>query len=96
MTNKNVKAPCFMIVLDTACPREELQDAKDSIGQLLALLPEECYVGLITFGATVTVHELSGTSPLPRSYVLRGTKDVTQDKVKKLLGLEIEILNFLL
>ena len=33
-----------MIVLDTACPREELQDAKDSIGQLLALLPEECYV----------------------------------------------------
>ena len=23
MTNKNVKAPCFMIVLDTACPREE-------------------------------------------------------------------------
>ena len=89
MTNKNVKAPCFMIVLDTACPREELQDAKDSIGQLLALLPEECYVGLITFGATVTVHELSGTSPLPRSYVLRGTKDVTQEKVKKLLGLEL-------
>ena len=88
MDNKNPRPPCFMLVLDTATTAEELQDAKDSLGQLVALLPEECLVGLITFGATVTVHELCD-GPMPKSYVLRGTDDVTQEQLKKLLGLEL-------
>ena len=79
MENKNPRPPCFLIVLDTAMSAEELQDAKDSLGQLVALLPEECLVGLITFGATVTVHELCDGNAFPKSYVLRGTDDVTQD-----------------
>ena len=83
MDNKNPRPPCFMLVLDTATTAEELQDAKDSLGQLVALLPEECLVGLITFGATVTVHELCD-GPMPKSYVLRGTDDITQDQLKKL------------
>ena len=45
-------------------------------------------MGLITFGATVTVHELCD-GPMPKSYVLRGTDDVTQEQLKKLLGLEL-------
>ena len=85
MENKNPRPPCFLIVLDTAMSAEELQDAKDSLGQLVALLPEECLVGLITFGATVTVHELCDGNAFPKSYVLRGTDDVTQDQLKKLL-----------
>ena len=56
MDNKNPRPPCFLLVLDTTMSAEELQDAKDSVGQLVALLPEECLVGLVTFGATVTVH----------------------------------------
>ena len=88
MDNKNPRPPCFMLVLDTATTAEELQDAKDSLGQLVALLPEECLVGLITFGATVTVHELCD-GPMPKSYVLRGTDDVTHEQLKKLLGLEL-------
>ena len=83
MDNKNPRPPCFLLVLDTATmSAEELQDAKDSVGQLVALLPEECLVGLITFGATVTVHELCD-GPMPKSYVLRGTDDVTQEQLKK-------------
>jgi hypothetical protein len=50
MENKNPRAPCFLLVLDTTMDAAELQDAKDSLGQLVALLPEECLVGLITFG----------------------------------------------
>lgn len=88
MDNKNPRPPCFLLVLDTTMAQEELQDAKDSIGQLVALLPEECLVGLVTFGATVTVHELKD-SPMPRSFVLRGTDDITQDQLKKLLQLEL-------
>ena len=88
MDNKNPRPPCFLLALDTTMSAEELQDAKDSIGQLAALLPEECLVGLVTFGATVTVHELC-ESPMPRSYVLRGTDDITQEQLKKLLQLEL-------
>jgi protein transport protein SEC23 len=67
---------------------EELQDAKDSLGQLVALLPEECLVGLVTFGATVTVHEVCAGA-MPKAFVLRGTDDISQDSLKKLLGLEL-------
>ena len=88
MENKNPRPPCFVLVLDTTCGADELQDAKDSLGQVIALLPEECLVGLVTFGATVTVHELCGGA-MPKSYVLRGTDDITQDQLKKLLGLEL-------
>lgn len=88
MENKNPRPPCFMLVLDTSMSAEDLQDAKDSLGQLVALLPEECLVGLITFGATVTVHEMCGGA-MPKAYVLRGTDDVTQESLKKLLGLEL-------
>ena len=40
MDNKNPRPPCFLLVLDTTMSAEELQDAKDSVGQLVALLPE--------------------------------------------------------
>ena len=88
MDNKNPRPPCFLLVLDTTMSAEELQDAKDSVGQLVALLPEECLVGLVTFGATVVAHELC-ESAMPRSYVLRGTDDITQEQLKRLLQLEL-------
>ena len=87
MDNKNPRPPCFLLVLDTTMSAEELQDAKDSVGQLVALLPEECLVGLVTFGATVVAHELC-ESAMPRSYVLRGTDDIRRSS-KRLLQLEL-------
>ena len=38
--------------LDQTVRAEELQDAKDSVMQLVSLLPEDAYVGLVTFGST--------------------------------------------
>lgn len=63
--------PVFLFVVDTCTIEEELQQVKDSLLQSLMLLPEDSYVGLITFGKNVHVHEL-GFSECPKSYVFRG------------------------
>jgi protein transport protein SEC23 len=90
MTNKTPTAPCFVLCVDCACgSAEELQDAKDSVMQLVSLLPEDAFVGLVTFGSTVRVHELAETNgAMRRSYVFRGTKDCEQEDLRKMLGLD--------
>ena len=57
--------------------------------QLVSLLPEDAFVGLVTFGSTVRVHELAETNgAMRRSYVFRGTKDCEQEDLRKMLGLD--------
>lgn len=52
----------------------------------LSLLPPNALVGLITFGKMVQVHELccEGCS---KSYVFRGTKDLTSKQIQDMLGI---------
>jgi len=47
----------------------------------LSLLPPNALVGLITYGKMVQVHEL-GCEGFVKSYVFRGTKDLTATQVK--------------
>ena len=47
----------------------------------LSLLPTDALVGLITFGRMVHVHELNCEN-FTRSYVFRGTKDLTTKQVQ--------------
>lgn len=47
----------------------------------LSLLPPNALVGLITFGKMVHVHEL-GAEGISKSYVFRGTKDLTAKQVQ--------------
>lgn len=47
----------------------------------LSLLPTNALVGLITFGRMVHVHELNCEN-MARSYVFRGTKDLTTNQVQ--------------
>lgn len=47
---------------------------KDSIQQSLNIIPPETYVGLITYGRFVFVHEL-GFQECPKSYALKGSKE---------------------
>jgi protein transport protein SEC23 len=47
----------------------------------LSLLPTDALVGLITFGRMVHVHELNCEN-FTRSYVFRGTKDLTAKQVQ--------------
>lgn len=78
--------PAFVFCVDTCISEDELDELKDSLQQTLSLLPEECMVGLITFGTNVMVHEL-GFADCPKSYVFRGSKEYAPVKVQELLGI---------
>jgi len=78
--------PAFLFLIDTCVDEKELDELKDSIQQTLNFIPENAFVGLITFGTHVMVHEL-GFTECPKSYVFRGTKDFTAKRVQELLGI---------
>merc|ERR1719461_495721 len=86
--NTQCQPPVFLLVLDIAVIEEELEQAKDSLQQSLAMLPQNALVGFITFGAMVYVHELSATV-LPKAYAFRGGKPdgYTAQQVAYQLGL---------
>eukprot|EP00927_Polykrikos_kofoidii_P036774 TRINITY_DN3102_c0_g1_i9.p1 TRINITY_DN3102_c0_g1~~TRINITY_DN3102_c0_g1_i9.p1 ORF type:complete len:756 (-),score=139.69 TRINITY_DN3102_c0_g1_i9:88-2355(-) len=77
--------PIFLLVLDIALIEEELEQAKDSLQQSLAMMPQNALVGFITFGAMCYVHELGG-SLLPKAYAFRGGKEYTSQQVAYQLG----------
>lgn len=52
----------------------------------LSLIPPTALVGLITFGKMVQLHEL-GCDGFAKSYVFRGTKEVTTKQLQEQLGL---------
>jgi protein transport protein SEC23 len=92
------KAPAaplvFLFLLDTCMEDEDLQAVKESLQMSLSLLPPTALVGLITFGRMVHVHELTSSSDeasqlngMSRSYVFRGTKELTTKQVQDMLGL---------
>uniref|UniRef100_A0A1B6D2P7 Protein transport protein SEC23 n=1 Tax=Clastoptera arizonana TaxID=38151 RepID=A0A1B6D2P7_9HEMI len=78
--------PIFLLVVDTCLDEEELGALKDSLQTSLSLIPPNALVGLITFGKMVLVHEL-GCEGCSKSYVFRGTKDLTAKQVQDLLGI---------
>uniref|UniRef100_A0A0E0IDA7 Protein transport protein SEC23 n=1 Tax=Oryza nivara TaxID=4536 RepID=A0A0E0IDA7_ORYNI len=56
------------------------QYTTSALAQAIELLPDQSLVGFITFGTYVQVHEL-GFGLLPKSYVFKGTKEVTKDQI---------------
>lgn len=81
--------PVFLLVLDIALIEEELDQAKDSLQQSLAMMPQNALVGFITFGAMCYVHELSSTT-LPKAYAFRGGKEYTAQQVAYQLGFALK------
>lgn len=78
--------PIYLYVVDTCMDEEELGALKDSLQMSLSLLPPNALIGLITFGKMVQVHEL-GTEGCSKSYVFRGTKDLTAKQLQEMLGI---------
>ncbi|XP_053711550.1 protein transport protein Sec23B isoform X1 [Synchiropus splendidus] len=76
----------FLYVVDTCLEEEDLQALKESLQMSLSLLPPNALVGLITFGRMVQVHEL-GCEGIAKSYVFRGTKDLSSKQIQEMLGL---------
>eukprot|EP00232_Nephroselmis_pyriformis_P024847 CAMPEP_0182870918 /NCGR_PEP_ID=MMETSP0034_2-20130328/10817_1 /TAXON_ID=156128 /ORGANISM="Nephroselmis pyriformis, Strain CCMP717" /LENGTH=212 /DNA_ID=CAMNT_0025003435 /DNA_START=155 /DNA_END=791 /DNA_ORIENTATION=- len=72
--------PAFLFVLDTCQGEEELSNMKDSIAQVLQMIPDHTLVGLITYGSMVHVHEL-GSQDCPKQYVFRGDDDLSGPQV---------------
>ena len=50
------------------------------------MIPKHALVGLVTYGRMIQVHEL-GTQGISKSYVFRGTKDVTPKQLQEMLQL---------
>mmetsp|Transcript_54019 Transcript_54019/g.171416 ORF Transcript_54019/g.171416 Transcript_54019/m.171416 type:complete len:780 (-) Transcript_54019:125-2464(-) len=78
--------PTYLFVVDTCITEEELGSLKASLVQALTLLPENALIGLITYGTQVHVHEL-GFSECTKSYVFRGSKELSPEAVHQQLGL---------
>ncbi|TVU09825.1 hypothetical protein EJB05_43321, partial [Eragrostis curvula] len=72
--------PVFIFVVDTCMIEEEIGYLKSALAQAVELLPDNSLVGFITFGTYVQVHEL-GFGLLPKSYVFKGTKEVTKEQI---------------
>ncbi|GBE60879.1 hypothetical protein BOVATA_023720 [Babesia ovata] len=78
--------PTFIFLVDTCVPEEELEQLKDSLQQVVSMLPQDVQIGLITFGSVIKIHDLSD-SEIPRCHVLRGTHHHDADYLKKILNL---------
>uniref|UniRef100_A0A7S1NFL3 Protein transport protein SEC23 n=1 Tax=Eutreptiella gymnastica TaxID=73025 RepID=A0A7S1NFL3_9EUGL len=76
--------PVYFFCIDTCMQTDELESLKDSILQSLSLLPEDALVGVVTFGAMVTVWEV-GFTELHKSYVLGGGKEYSTDQMSDYL-----------
>jgi protein transport protein SEC23 len=72
--------------VDTCIDDDELGALKDSLQMSLSLLPPNALIGLVTFGKMVQVHEL-GCEGCSKSYVFRGTKDLTAKQIQDMLGI---------
>ncbi|GAB2209900.1 hypothetical protein Droror1_Dr00027127 [Drosera rotundifolia] len=77
--------PVFLFVVDTCVIEEEIGLVKSALSQAFDLLPDDALVGVITFGSYVQVHEL-GFEAIPKSYVFKGSKEVSKDQVMEQLG----------
>ncbi|RZC33314.1 transport Sec23A, partial [Asbolus verrucosus] len=86
ITRAQCLPPIYLLVVDTCMDEEELGALKDSLQMSLSLLPPNALIGLITFGKMVQVHEL-GTEGCSKSYVFRGTKDLTAKQIQEMLGI---------
>lgn len=76
--------PTFLFVVDICLYEEEMEALKDSLQQAISLLPSESGIALITYGSTVHIHEL-GFQPCVKSYVFKGTSEITQADVTRQL-----------
>ena len=65
-----IHPPAYMFVVDTSLAEDELLACKAALTQALQTLPEYAYVGLVTYGTHVHVHEL-GFQDFAKAYVFQ-------------------------
>ena len=92
LNTKQANPPIFMFLIDTALEEDELNQLKESIQEIISTLPQDCQIGLITYGRMCNVIEL-GSTDFPISYALNGEKSCKSFEIQELLGLLIRNTN---
>jgi Sec23/Sec24 trunk domain/Sec23/Sec24 zinc finger len=77
--------PIYIFIIDTAVSEDELEACKSTLKQALQMMPENCLIGLITFGTHVHVHELQHAA-MSKVFVFRGTGEFTPASIAAQLG----------
>lgn len=85
MSAATAAGPAFVFVVDVAGGEEELLAVKGEILHVMAQLPENAMVGLVSFGGMVWVHDL-GFGECSRVVVFCGDRELTSDKIQELMG----------
>ena len=92
LNKKECNFPVFLFLIDTSIEEDELNELKESIQLTINSLPENCKVGIITFGKIVNVIEI-GNGDMAISYALNGEKKYDIEEIKELLGLTVRNTN---
>ncbi|XP_068650119.1 protein transport protein SEC23 G [Aristolochia californica] len=77
--------PAFVFVVDTCTEEGELRVLKNEVLHVVAQLPENAVVGLVSFGLTVCVHDL-GYANCSRVVLFHGERELSSEQVRELLG----------
>ncbi|KAL0906938.1 hypothetical protein M5K25_025473 [Dendrobium thyrsiflorum] len=77
--------PAFVFVVDVCSAEEELRALKNEILHVVAHLPENALVGLVSFGSMVWVHDL-GYANCSRVMLFCGDRELSSVKIQELLG----------
>ncbi|EHA8586529.1 protein transport protein sec23-1 [Cocos nucifera] len=78
--------PSFVFVVDVCSAPDELRALKTEILHVVAQLPENALVGLVSFGSMVWVHDL-GFTDCSRAVLFCGDRELTSEKIQELLGI---------
>lgn len=85
ITNRPVQIPpIFFFVVDITAEKENLDALKESIITSLSLLPPNAFVGLITYGNVVQLHDLS-SQVIDRCNVFRGDREYQYEQLVEML-----------
>ncbi|GJN23360.1 hypothetical protein PR202_gb11002 [Eleusine coracana subsp. coracana] len=79
--------PALVFVVDAATAPAELAVLKDEVRRVVQGLPERIRVALITFAASVWVHDL-GFEGCARVVVINGERELESKKIQELLGVQ--------
>lgn len=86
LNKKEANYPIFIFLIDTGLDENELLALKENIQYVISGLPQDCLIGIITFGAVCQVHEL-GFTEYPVSYNFNGTVEYKSREIQEMLEL---------
>jgi len=86
LSKKESNYPTFIFVIDTSVEEEELNELKEAVQNTLSNMPQECNIGIITFGNMCNIHEI-GFNEFPVCHTFKGEKNYKTLEIQELLGL---------